>query len=277
MRILHNLSFVEDPTRIFRAVRFEQRYGFRMEQQTEILAKRAIEMEFVGQLGGARVREELKAILEEDRAASALVRLDELGALSALLPALRLDEKARQRFEELDRRLPEFVAEGAAAGEKKPPRRWLGGMMAFLEDIDADEVTRWTREMRLRREQTNLLLAGVLQVPAIAAELAANDLPNSAVFRRLDPLKGEALAYLYVSGGDAARAAIRRLWSLQAKARLDIGGEDLEHMGLRPSAVFATILEKVRSAHMDGAVGGREEQLRMARDLAAEHDEEGSG
>ncbi|PKN44022.1 MAG: hypothetical protein CVU59_12715, partial [Deltaproteobacteria bacterium HGW-Deltaproteobacteria-17] len=118
---------------------------------------------------------------------------------------------------------------------------------------------------------------GVLQVPAIAAELAANDLPNSAVFRRLDPLKGEALAYLYVSGGDAARAAIRRLWSLQAKARLDIGGEDLEHMGLRPSAVFATILEKVRSAHMDGAVGGREEQLRMARDLAAEHDEEGSG
>ncbi len=59
VKVLHNLSFIEDPTRIFRAVRFEQRFGFRMESETEQYAHKAVEMELVGQLTNARIRDEL--------------------------------------------------------------------------------------------------------------------------------------------------------------------------------------------------------------------------
>src|SRR5215210_3173755 len=80
IRVLHNLSFIDDPTRIFRAIRYEARYGFGMDARTERLARGTIEMGLVGDLSSARLRDELHELLEEEQAARAIVRLGELGA-----------------------------------------------------------------------------------------------------------------------------------------------------------------------------------------------------
>ena len=81
IRILHKLSFIEDPTRIFRAVRFEQRLGFKMESYTEKLAVSTIDMDIVSQLTGIRIRDELITIFQEKTPWLALERLYELQAL----------------------------------------------------------------------------------------------------------------------------------------------------------------------------------------------------
>ena len=79
VRVLHNLSFVEDPTRLLRAVRYEARLGFRMDAHTLTLAKGCIEMRLVGDLPSARLRDELLTILDEPHVAAALARMAEIG------------------------------------------------------------------------------------------------------------------------------------------------------------------------------------------------------
>src|SRR6478672_4915285 len=83
VRVLHNLSFIEDPTRIFRAIRYQNRYGFDMDGLTLQLARSCVEMGLVGDLSGARVRDELVALLGEEEVAGALVSLDQLGLAGA--------------------------------------------------------------------------------------------------------------------------------------------------------------------------------------------------
>ena len=94
IRVLHNLSFIDDPTRIFRAVRYENRYGFRMDASTARLARGCIEMGLVGDLSSSRLRDELVALLEEDDVGHTILRLAELGADRAIHPHLAADEDA---------------------------------------------------------------------------------------------------------------------------------------------------------------------------------------
>src|SRR5262245_13241903 len=94
VRVLHNLSFIDDPTRIFRAIRYENRYGFRMDEHTARLARGCIEMGLVGDLSSARLRDELVALLEEGDVGHSVLRLAELGAARAIHPHLAADEEA---------------------------------------------------------------------------------------------------------------------------------------------------------------------------------------
>src|SRR5918911_1047140 len=104
LRVLHNLSFIDDPTRIFRAIRYENRYAFRMDDHTARLARGCIEMGLVGDLSSARLRDELIALLEEGEVEHSILRLAELGADKAIHPHLSADEEAV----ELLRRLREL-------------------------------------------------------------------------------------------------------------------------------------------------------------------------
>ena len=90
IRIIHALSFVEDPTRIIRAVRFEQRYGFHISTQGEKLIKNALSLNLVEKLSGARILHELNLIFREDEPETCLRRLNELGVLAAIHPSLTL-------------------------------------------------------------------------------------------------------------------------------------------------------------------------------------------
>ena len=98
LRVLHNLSFIDDPTRIFRGVRYETRHGFRFEDHTARLLRGCIEMGLVGDLSSSRLRDELVALLEEPGAAAGIRRLGELGADRAIHPHLRGDDEAAALF-----------------------------------------------------------------------------------------------------------------------------------------------------------------------------------
>ena len=114
IRVLHNLSFIDDPTRIFRAIRYESRYGFRMDEHTQRLARGTIDMGLVGDLSSARLRDELIALLEEGDAGASILRLAELGAGQAIHPHLAADEEAVQLLERL-RELNERYGTGIPA------------------------------------------------------------------------------------------------------------------------------------------------------------------
>ncbi len=91
IRVLHNLSFIDDPTRIFRAIRYENRYGFAMDGHTAALARACVEMGLVGELSSARLRDELVLLLSEEHVSDSVVRLEELGLLVFVHPHLLAD------------------------------------------------------------------------------------------------------------------------------------------------------------------------------------------
>ncbi len=264
VRILHNLSFVEDPTRIFRAVRFEQRYGFQLELQTEILARRAVEMEIVGKLTNARVRDELIDIFSEPcpLPLKAVERLEGLGALRTLHPDLAVSPAMRGRYRLLARHSDEalrLVGEGA--------KKWIPSLAAMLEDLPLQEAEKWCHQMRFKREDADAVLQCLRRVPEIIKIFSTEEPSPSRVVDFLDPLVGEALAYLYVLGGPGPRKLVMSYLKRWKNMTTEISGRDLADLGLKPSRAYAEILARVRADKLDGKVKGREDELKLARRL----------
>ena len=93
LRVLHNLSFVEDPTRVFRALRFEQRFGFTIGKLTASLIDNAVKMDFFKRLSGKRVYTELKLILKEENPTPAILRLQDYDLLRVIHPAIQIENE----------------------------------------------------------------------------------------------------------------------------------------------------------------------------------------
>ncbi len=267
VRILHNLSFVEDPTRIFRAVRFEQRYGFQLESQTEMLARRAVEMEIVGKLTNARVRDELIDIFSEPGPLplAAVERLQDLGALHTLHPDLAVSDAMRGRYRLLEKHLQEAVA--LMGGEIK---KWIPSLAAMLEELPAREAEKWCHLMRFRRDDSAAILQCLQRVPEAMRALSPRETSPSMVVYFLDPLDGEALAYLYVLARPQLRKKVESYINTWKDMQTEISGNDLAEMGLRPSRAYGEILATVRAQRLDGEVKGRKEELALARKLVDE-------
>jgi tRNA nucleotidyltransferase (CCA-adding enzyme) len=96
LRVLHNLSFVEDPTRVFRALRFEQRFGFTIGKLTSSLIDNAVKMDFFKRLAGKRVYTELKLILKEENPAPTILRLLDYDLLRVIHPAIKIENDLKR-------------------------------------------------------------------------------------------------------------------------------------------------------------------------------------
>ncbi len=133
IRVLHSLSFVDDPTRILRAVRYEQRFDFSIEPRTLELLHDAVEL--VDRVSPARIRHELERMLHEETPEKALRRLDELGVLAAIHPQLHADERLEAQFAELRRRRRSsddpLVAEACDLESGEPLPRLYWGLLVY--------------------------------------------------------------------------------------------------------------------------------------------------
>ena len=132
--VLHDASFVDDPTRILRGVTYEARYGFRFDEHTERLARDCLASGHVGDLSSSRLRDELVDLLEDARAADGIRRLGELGVDTAIHPSLRGDDDAAELF-------ARAVALRDELGVEVPS--WRLGIEALARRMSADEAAEW--------------------------------------------------------------------------------------------------------------------------------------
>jgi tRNA nucleotidyltransferase (CCA-adding enzyme) len=255
VRVLHNLSFIDDPTRIFRAVRYEARYGFRMDAQTERLARSCVEMGLVGDLSSSRLRDELVSLLEEPVAARAIVRLGELGAEHAIHQHLAADAGTA--------RLLERLRELRDAHELEVPD-WRLGMEALARRLTPDELYDWTWRLKVRRRDADRIAAAVTVGPRIVERLRAGELEPSEVVGLAEPYAPDApLFALALEELEPLHEYFRNL----RKVRLEISGADLAELGLRESPRVGEILDELRTRKLNGMLDGRESELAAAREL----------
>lgn len=257
IRVLHNLSFIDDPTRIFRAIRYENRYGFRMDRHTIGLARACVEMNLVGELSTARLRDELQALLGEERIGDSVLRLAELGIDHAIHPHLAADAEAVRLIDELDdlraRHAPETPA-------------WRIRLAVLARRLPPDELYDWFRRLKLRHKDADRIADAVAVAPRLAELLAATEEPAAirALVQPHDP-DGALLALARAHG--PARERLVRYFDELRSVRLEISGSDLAELGVRESPRVGAILEEILRRKLNGELDGRAAELEAAREL----------
>jgi len=248
IRVLHNLSFVEDATRILRAVRFEQRLGFRIEERTEELILDAVGL--LRRVSPKRIRHELELILEEREPERALARLAELGVLAHLHPALVVDDWLMERFA-LARRV------ASSWGLPTPVQTYLALLTYRMSTPELERLID-----RLRPEARDIqVLHSVHTLQLALPDLTALDLTPSQIARRLRPHPAEALFVTWVACDDElVRDRLRRYHEEWQHVRPILDGNYLRSLGLPPSPIYRRVLEALLDARLDGLVSTEDDE-----------------
>ncbi len=263
IRVLHNLSFVEDPTRIFRAIRFEQRMSFRIGQHTERLIKNAVRMNLYDRFFGYRFFGELKSMLDEENPLPAIRRLSDLALLPFLHHRLRLEPRLEKTLNEAQTALSWYKL----LYLDKPCRNWLVYLLALTANLKRHELQDLCTRLEVpeRYRQTMLREKSAAQQ---AATVLRRSLPttNSGIYRLLAGFGPEGLLYLLaISRKKAAKKAISLYVTELSNVRPEINGHDLKVLGYRPGPLFKQILDQLLDARLDGLVRNREEELVFVR------------
>ena len=266
VRVLHALSFVDDPTRVLRAARFETRYGFAMDAPTEGLARRAVESGMLAEVSGTRLREELFGILDESAPADALTRLASLGALGALLPAGVDEAAAVSAVLETDATLATMRE---WCGSLRAPRRRAALLVALASGAALSAVERWARHLHISHELAVHIEQQAERGVAVASALRRHRaMRDSRLYRLLKPLSPEVLANLWAKGDETARERIERFCDQLAGVRPAVDGSDLIALGAAPSPGFSAILARALDDRLDGRAVGRATELANLRRMA---------
>ncbi len=245
IRVLHSLSFVDDPTRMLRAVRLEQRLGFEIEARTLELLNRAVPL--LEGISGDRIRSDLDLILREAKAPDIMARLDSLGLIQAIHPRLVWQETMTDAFRVAQRFEPpqEWKLESEPRLQTLLYALWL----APLQAADAEAVTR--RLQFSASDQDVVISAGRLRHDLAAM---SEDTRPSEVAACLDGVTEGALVATWLSLATDP-AAQQRLHSYLAEwrwVRPRTTGDTLRDLGMPPGPEYRQILATLRNAWLDG-------------------------
>jgi tRNA nucleotidyltransferase (CCA-adding enzyme) len=253
LRVLHSLSFIDDPTRVLRAVRLELRLGFHISPETLRLVEVALAEGIFDQLSGSRLREELAMLLDDPALAlRGLDRLAELGVLRAVHPQIELGSGTRERLRAARAACDWYQLEGLT---EPPVRPWRLILLALAADLDAAGRTLLADRLHLAGEDRRLLTGFPERLAAARPALRGAPRPHR-VAEALEPLAGEELLLLMAEGTDEARAWVRRHLTELRHVRLEIRGADLVAAGVPQGPEIGRALEATRRARLDGLLPG---------------------
>jgi tRNA nucleotidyltransferase (CCA-adding enzyme) len=244
VRVLHPLSFIDDPTRMYRAVRYEVRYGFKIAEDTLALISGA--REYVEKLSAQRIRHELDLILDEPNAVLMLKRLDELGLLAVIHPALA-----------------NFNESKLAALQSDDPvlhtrnSRWALWLM-HLSDQDIEFIN---DRLHFRADLLKILRSVALLETNLATVVGLK--PSEAVgMLESYSFKGLEVFSAALPEGEIKNTLSQYLtdwWAVKPKTT----GHDLKKRGIPPGPKYNEILRRLRAAWLDGEVKTEEEERKL--------------
>ena len=269
IRVLHAGSFQDDPTRIFRAIRFEQRFGFRLERTTLRLLAQAASTNLIQQLSGPRLQNEILLLFAEQDPVRAIARLGQLKLLRFLHRRLGYTKNVKRRVTAVPKALAWWVRRFPGSAIDRP----IVYLMALSNESTPVVVVTMIRRLALSREQAKNVSAGGSRVDRALKRLTNKETVRpSQVYRLLTDFSDEALVLLLakqlsVQHGVRLSLLKRHLVAyVKNKAiKTALTGRDLQAMGLQPGPQYKTILEKLLDARIDGKVSTEEEERVFVR------------
>lgn len=256
--VLHAGSFQDDPTRIFRAIRFEQRFGFRLERATVGLLVQAASTDLIQGLSGPRLQNEILLLFAERDPVRAIARMGQLKLLRFLHRRLCYTKNVKQVVAAVPKALAWWVRRFPDSVIDRP----IVYLMALSSESTPTVVAWMIQRLALSRKQAkNVAIVGRRVDRALKSLTDKGTARPSRVYRLLADFSDETLVLLLAKQMGARHGArlslLKRHLAAYVKnksVKTALTGRDLQAMGLKPGPQYKTILGKLLDARIDGMV-----------------------
>jgi len=267
IKALHDKSFVDDPTRILRGIRLEQRLGFTIEPHTANLMRKSIEKEIYKRVEKPRLRDEIILALKEKEPFHIIKRMDEFRALKIVHPYLKLHKDLSGTFTAIDEACGWY---NDNSPRKRSIEKWLIYLMVLFADVSYDGALYFCNKFELKRgERLRMISYKKLGGKILKTLNAKRKILPSKIYRLLEPLSHEAtLLLMAVSRSDIGKGRIMEFFHKYNGMRTAVKGDEIKALGVKAGPHFAKIVEKILYKKLDGILKTREEELEYAKKLA---------
>jgi tRNA nucleotidyltransferase (CCA-adding enzyme) len=265
IRILHNNSFRDDPTRILRAIRFEQRFNFRIEAKTLALLKQAIKDGLLNKVHAHRMRDDLISMLKEDNPFRQIKRLADLKGLVFLNAGLRFNKTTQRLFKLTNNQICWFI-------KNYPGRRqldiWLIYLIVLLKPLSLPVMSLIVLKLGLRKGEIKRIINFYQKSQKIISSLNKKGVTPQHIFSLLEPVSYEEIVILRVVCQDKyLKKYIADFLEIYNGMKLCIKGHDLHGLGVLPGPRYQKIFTQVLTAKLNGLVKNRREELILIKKL----------
>jgi tRNA nucleotidyltransferase (CCA-adding enzyme) len=266
IRVLHNLSFVEDPTRVFRAIRFEQRYGFGIGKLTNRLIENAVNMNFFQGLSGRRVLTELKQILEEENPVPAILRLSDFDLLKFIHPSIQFDKQMISILNSVK----QVLAWHDLLFLDESYMKWVVYFLVLIHSCDLQRSEEICNRFELAPRYRKIFCGERFAAEKCVLDLARNlPMTNSRLYRKLSEFRTELILYMMaVAKQEKVKKAISHYFTNLRSVGVSLKGRDLQKMGIEPGPIYREILQATLDAKLNGKLKTRRDELAFARGCA---------
>jgi tRNA nucleotidyltransferase (CCA-adding enzyme) len=262
IRVLHNLSFVEDPSRIFRAIRFEQRFVFHIGKQTQGLMKNAISMGFLEHLSGKRLFTELELILREENPLPMMERMAEFNLLAVLHPRLKYDAAAKA----LLARVSEVVSWFDLLFLEVPYAKWMVYLLGLADQLQLKGLEELTARLALPPRYRKRFIEGSTAGQTVLPRARRKRLSAKEIYDLFKPLPVEAILYVMAKAEEKEVQKAISLFFTQLNAmKVSLRGKDLQELGIKPGPLYREILDTLLVARLEGKIKTKAEEMRYVK------------
>lgn len=260
IRVLHSLSFIDDPTRILRAVRFEKRFGFKIGKHTLRLIKNTLKLGILNKLSSKRLLTELRLILEEQDPRDCIRRLNELEILQVIHPALNLDANTIHLLDSLYH----VVAWYDLLYRKQTPQKWIIYLAGILSKLTPEQRTEAAARLGIEGSKAKMVTEAPDKAAAICKRLQQMKRPkNSLIYKLLQDLPLEILLFSMALCSEKVRQLISHYITHLLLVQPELTGNDLKKLGFTPGPVYRKILDRLLEARLDNEVRDRQEETAL--------------
>lgn len=265
IHVLHSLSFIEDPCRLFRAIRFERRFNFAMGKQAEAFMRSTIKKRLVDALSGARLFNEIKILLNEKDPMDCIRRMHEFDLFQFVSPEML---QAPKDIEVLERLESVFSwADRVITADK--PDVWYVYFLGLFYSLKEDAFLKAVDRLNLPTRMKNSLQADRIHCRESLELLICNKAWGpKEIYHSFANLSAAAVVYLIALSSTDRLNQYANIYfnQYQGKAEPALTGDDLVEMGLEPGPAFQSVLKALREARVMGSVRSREEEVALVEE-----------
>ncbi len=266
IRVIHGLSFVEDPTRAYRAVRFANRLGFEIAKETKTLIRTAIKKGIFERLTGRRISKELILIFEDDHPVKTVKMLESYGLLEFIHPQIKLTQAKLS----LLYRIEEVLSWYRLLYRSDQPENYLVYFMGLIDSLEEKARMEMGQRLALKKKDRDLLENYPKKIHQTVSSLQKKEkIKNSDIYFQVKDLPLEVILFLIAKIKNVELKKLLTSFLLQFRnITLEIKGKDLKALGLKPGPEFSEIFRTILSAKVDGKVKNKREEIAMAKRLS---------